>query len=419
MNSGTVGLLEAFRMAWAAIGAHKLRSFLTLVGIIAGVASIIAVMTGISVVQVAMEQEMSVLGTQTFQVQKWPRGHFEDIDWRKIQRRKPVTVANADAVRERVPSADLVGAELWHFGVAAKYRDRSTEAVLTVCGGTPEYPPNNTHWVGLGRNLTHDDVRLQRLVAVIGYALAEELFPFTDPIDQVIRVDGRKFRVIGVFDEKKSTFGSSFDNYILMPITVFQRVYGMFDRDGDARSVNMTVRARSPELLARAMEETRAVLRSVRGVAPRDEDDFFMFTNDSTIREFNRATAGVKVGAFVIGIIALLVAGIGIMNIMLVSVTERTREIGIRKALGAKRRNILAQFLLEAIVLCNIGGVLGVAAGFGLGNIVTLFTEFTASVPLDWAVRGLVFCTVVGLTFGMWPAIKAANLAPIEALRHE
>jgi putative ABC transport system permease protein len=419
MSSGAIGLVEAFRMAWAAIGAHKLRSFLTLVGIIAGVASIIAVMTGISVVQVAMEQEMSVLGTQTFQVQKWPRGHFEDVDWRKIQRRKPVTVENAEAVRERVPSVDLVGAELWRFGSTAKFEDKSTEPVVTICGGTPEYPPNNTHWVGLGRNLTDDDVRVERFVAVIGFALAEELFPFADPIDRTIKVDGRKFRVIGVFEEKKSAMGGGFDNYVLMPITVFQKMYGMFDEDGHPRSVNMTARARSPQLLETAMDETRAVLRTVRGVPPREEDDFFMFTNDSTIREFNRVTAGVKLGAFVIGIIALVVAGIGIMNIMLVSVTERTREIGIRKALGAKRRHILWQFLLEAIVLCNIGGALGVVAGFGLGNIVTLFTEFAVSVPLDWAVRGLVFCTVVGLTFGMWPAVKAARMAPIEALRHE
>ncbi len=167
------------------------------------------------------------------------------------------------------------------------------------------------------------------------------------------------------------------------------------------------------------MDETRLVLRATRGVKPGQGDDFYMFTNDSSIREFNEATAGVKLGAFVIGIIALLVAGIGIMNIMLVSVTERTREIGIRKALGAKRRHILWQFLLEAVVLCNIGGVLGVAAGFGLGNIVTLFTDFAVNVPLDWAVHGLVFCTVVGLTFGMWPAVRASKLAPIDALRHE
>jgi putative ABC transport system permease protein len=245
------------------------------------------------------------------------------------------------------------------------------------------------------------------------------LFPFTDPIDRTVKVDGRRYRVIGVFEEKKSALGGNFDNYVLMPVTVFKKAYGMIDDDGRPRSVNMTVRAKSPELLEAAMEETRAVLRLARGVDPREEDDFFMFTNDSSIREFNEATAGVKLGAFVVGIIALAVAGIGIMNIMLVSVTERTREIGIRKALGAKRRHILWQFLLEAVVLCNLGGVLGVLVGFGLGNIVTIFTDFPVSVPLDWAVRGLVFCTVVGLTFGIWPAMKAARMVPIEALRYE
>jgi putative ABC transport system permease protein len=193
----------------------------------------------------------------------------------------------------------------------------------------------------------------------------------------------------------------------------------MLDDDGRPRSVNMTVRSQSAELLEVAMEETRLVLRAARGLKPGEDDDFYMFTNDSSIREFNDATAGVKIGAFVIGIIALVVAGIGIMNIMLVSVTERTREIGIRKALGARRRHILWQFLLEAIVLCNLGGVLGVAAGFGLGNLVTLFTEFDVNVPQAWAVYGLVFCTIVGVTFGMWPAVKASRLSPIEALNHE
>ncbi len=415
-----MGTLQALRMALTAIRAHKLRSLLTLVGIIAGVASIIAVMTGISVVQVAMEQEMSVLGTQTFQIQKWPTGGFNDnVDWRKINRRKPITVENADTVRELVKTVDLVGAELWQFGSVVKYHGEATEPVVWICGGTPEYPVNNTHYVEFGRNLSNEDVRVGRPVAVIGYALAEQLFPFSDPLDRTVKVDGRKYVVIGVFEEKNSAMGGNFDNYVLMPVTVFQRNYGMKGDDGRERSVNMTVRAKTPDLLERAMEETRAVLRVNRGVDPRDEDDFFMFTNDSSIREFNKATAGVKIGAFVIGIIALVVAGIGIMNIMLVSVTERTREIGLRKAVGAKRRHILWQFLLEAVVLCNIGGVLGVAAGFGLGNIVTLFTDFAVSVPLDWAVRGLVFCTAVGLTFGMWPAMKASRLSPIEALGHD
>ena len=161
------------------------------------------------------------------------------------------------------------------------------------------------------------------------------------------------------------------------------------------------------------------VLRAERKVPPQEEDDFTVFTNDSQIKSFNEATAGVKIGAFVIGIVALVVAGIGIMNIMLVSVTERTREIGIRKSLGAKRKTIMMQFLLEAIILCNIGGVLGVIVGFGLGNIVSIATGFPANVPMEWTFGGLAFCTAVGLSFGLWPAMKASKLDPIEALRWE
>ena len=213
--------------------------------------------------------------------------------------------------------------------------------------------------------------------------------------------------------------GGGYDNYILMPISKFTKVYGSKTSWGDDRSVNVTVRVSSPELVADAIEETRFVLRQNRKVPPQNRDDFTIFTNDSQIRSFNQATAGVKAGAFVIGIIALVVAGIGIMNIMLVSVTERTKEIGIRKSLGAKRKHILLQFLLEAIILCNIGGVFGVMVGFGLGNVVTIFTGFAANVPMEWAVGGLVFCTTVGLIFGMWPAVLASRLDPIDALRYE
>ncbi|MCB0314353.1 MAG: ABC transporter permease, partial [Calditrichaeota bacterium] len=384
---------------------HKLRSALTLIGIIAGVASIIAIMTGISVIQNTIEKEMSVLGNTTFQVQKWAAGGpVSREEMRKIMRRKPVTVANADAIRERVKLVDLVGSELWSFGYTVRYRGQSTEPNKTICGGTPEYSLNNTHYIGLGRNISNEDVKIGRPVVVLGYAIAEELFPFTDPIDKVIKLDGRKYTVIGVFEEKKSAMGGNYDNYCLIPITRFQQIYGMYDNRGNARSVNVTVRAKSPEVLRDAVEETRGVLRQVRNVDPREDDDFTIFTNDSQIKSFNQATAGVKMGAFVIGIIALIVAGIGIMNIMLVSVTERTKEIGIRKALGAKRKNILMQFLLEAIMLCNIGGVIGVLVGFSLGNLVSIFTGFSVSVPLEWAIGGLAFCTTVGLIFGMWPA---------------
>ena len=232
-------------------------------------------------------------------------------------------------------------------------------------------------------------------------------------------MDGRKYEVIGVFDEKKSAFGGNYDNYVLVPVTTYLNTYGMVAPNGFERSVNITVRAKTPELTRDAVEETRQVMRRERGVRANEEDNFDFFSSESLIKEFNKMTLGVKVAAFVIGIIALVVAGIGIMNIMLVSVTERTREIGIRKSLGAKPRNILAQFLLEAVVLCNIGGVIGVLAGFGLGNVITFFAPFDVNVPLQWAVIGIVFCSAVGIGFGLLPAIRASKLNPVDALGYE
>ncbi len=412
--------LDTLAMSLGAIRSNRLRATLTLVGIVAGVASIIAVMTAVSVVQATMEREMSVLGAQTFQVQKWPAGGFNsDADRRRAMRRPPLTVADANAVREQVGSIDLVGSELWSFGFVAEYGSEATNPNVTMCGGTPEYAPNNTHFVGLGRNLSAMDVKSARRVVVLGEAISRKLFPFVDPIGRRIRLDGRKYQVIGVFDEKVSAFGGGYDNYALIPITAYLAAYGMIDENGFSRSVNITVRAQSPELVHDAIEETRQVLRRFRGVKAHEEDNFEFFNSESLITEFNDMTQGVKLAAFVIGIIALVVAGVGIMNIMLVSVTERTREIGIRKALGAKPGHILLQFLLEAVILCNIGGLFGVAAGFGLGNVVTFFTPFDASVPLEWAVLGLVFCSVIGIGFGLLPAIRASRLRPIEALRYE
>jgi len=334
-------------------------------------------------------------------------------------RRPPLTLKDAAAIREHVESVDLVGSELWDFGFVMEYKGESTNPNVTICGGTPEYPPNNTHYVGLGRNLSPIDIASARNVAVIGHALGQKFFPFTDPIGKMIRVDGRKYEVVGVFDEKKSAFGSSYDNYVLIPVSTFIKTYGLQDRNGFGRSVNITVRAKTPELTADAIEQTRQVLRHERGVKPTEEDNFEFFNSESLITQFNQMSVSVKIAAFIIGIIALVVAGIGIMNIMLVAVTERTREIGIRKAIGAKGITILTQFLLEAVILCNIGGVIGVMVGFGLGNLVAFFAHFDVTVPMEWAVIGLVFCSAVGIVFGLLPAIRASRLHPIDALRYE
>ena len=411
---------DLFAMSLGAIRANKLRSVLTLVGIVAGVASIIAVMTAISLVQASIEQEMSVLGAQTFQIQKWPAGGFaSDAERRRAMKRPPLTLENADAIRGNVPTVDLVGSEIWDFGFVVQYHGESTNPNISIVGGTPEYPPNNTHYVGLGRNLSPMDVRGAARVVVIGHAIAKKLFPFVDPVGRDVLVDKREYRVVGVFDEKKSAFGGNFDNYVLMPVTTYLKVYGLTDRWGNARSVNITVRAKTPELMDVSIDEARRILRNQRGVKPGEPDNFDFYNSASLIGEFNRMSMGVKLAGFVIGMIALVVAGIGIMNIMLVAVTERTREIGLRKALGARAATIRGQFLMEAVLLCNIGGVVGVAVGFALGNVVALFTKFQPRVPLEWALIGLLFCTAVGIAFGMLPAIRASRLDPIEALRYE
>ncbi|MBM5810971.1 MAG: FtsX-like permease family protein [Gammaproteobacteria bacterium] len=409
-------------LLWMALGAirgNRLRSALTLVGIVLGVASIIGVMTGISVIQLTMEAEMSVLGARTFQVQKWPAGGFSGEERRKYAKRPPLTLADADAIRRHGTLVDLVGSELWEFGSTVRYGGETTESNINICGGDPQYPENNTHFVALGRSLAEIDLRTARRVAVIGAALAERFFPYVDPIGRELLVDGRSFTIIGVFAPKKSAFGAGYDNYVLMPHSTFQQVYGMLDREGFNRSVNITVRARTAQQVDDAIEETRQILRRVRGVRPGQPDNFEFFNSASLIDSFNKATLGVRIGAFVLGIIALVVAGVGIMNIMLVSVTERTREIGIRMSIGATRRSILRQFLLEAVILCNVGGLIGILLGFALGNVVAAFAAFEVSVPMEWAVIGLLFCSAVGIGFGLVPALRAARLDPVEALRHE
>ena len=411
---------ELISQSLHALVANRLRSALTLVGIVLGVASIIAVMTGLALVQATFEHEMSVLGSQTFQAQKWPAGGFaSDAQRRAAMRRPPLTLREAALIQERVEAADIVGSELWDFGFVVEYKGEATNPNVSIVGGTPEYAPNNTHYVGLGRNVSPMDIRSAAKVAIIGYAIAQKLFPFSDPIGRDVLVDHRKYRVIGVFDEKKSAFGGNFDNYVLIPVTTFLSVYGATDRFGQARSVNITVRSKTPALLNDAIEQTRQVLRRERGIAPGQPDNFDFFNSASLITQFNKMSAGIKLAAFLIGIVALIVAGIGIMNIMLVAVTERTREIGLRKALGATAASIRLQFLLEAVVLCNVGGVIGVALGFGLGNLVSVFTHFEPRVPLEWAVIGLLFCSAIGIGFGMLPAIRASRLDPIEALRYE
>ena len=311
-------------------------------------------------------------------------------------------------------NAQYVGAEQWQFGKIIKYKNLKTNPNIQIAGETVDGIKTNDWHVEYGRIINQQDVDHSKNVCLIGNDIVEKLFLNINPVGQVIRVQNYPLQVIGVLEKSPQMFGSSRDNRVVIPLSTFQGIFGK-----RSRSVNIMVTAENKEIYEQVIEDAIGYMRTIRKVKPGEENDFDIFSNESLIEQVNVTTAGIKVGALVISIIALLAAGIGIMNIMLVSVTERTREIGIRKAVGAKKSNILIQFLLEAIVLCLIGGFIGIILGVGIGNFAGSFLNAQTAIPYDWVAIGLTLCVMVGIIFGTYPAYKASNLDPIEALRHE
>ena len=403
---------ENFNIALTAIMANKLRSALTLLGIIIGVMTIIAMQSLITGLQNSVHDQLNRLGSDVFQVQKYPAlGDHRDRD--KFRNRKDLTIEHADAVRQLVTAAEAVGAEVWNFGREIRYEDKKTNPNMVIAGATKEFLENNGYNLADGRFITDQDVSFNRRVCILGVEPANTLFPYEDPIGKNVKIEGERFRVVGVLEELGSFLGGTRDNRLIIPITRFELLYG------SERSINITVKAKSAELLETCQDQTIGVLRAMRKVPPGEDNDFDIWTNDQMMDFFDNMTRVVRIVAIAIATIALVVAGVSIMNIMLVAVTERTREIGIRKSIGPKRRDILWQFLMEAIVLCEIGGVLGVFVGLGIGKLVEMLSPVPADVPIWFVIFALVFCSTLGLVFGVGPAMKAARLDPIEALRYE
>jgi len=414
-NVQYIEIKESFLMALNAIRINKLRSSLTLLGIVIGVFSIVAVMTAMGVMQNSIESGLSMLGTNTFQVQKFPiTMGGGGRDRRMFRNRKDITFDQGLAVQHRATLARFVGLEAWEMGKVVKVEREETNPSVMLAGETPEGLPTNNWIVKEGRGLNQSDIEYADNVIVLGANVVDKLFPFSNPIGEQVTIDGHRYRVIGYFEQQGGFQGSNQDNFVAMPISTFFNTYGEQNR-----SIHIMVQSITREVYDDAIEQVRGILRSVRRVSPGEEDEFAIFSNDSLIEQWNELTFYVKVGIGFISFIALLAAGIGIMNIMLVSVTERTREIGIRKAVGTKKKDILTQFITEAIVLCQVGGVIGVILGILGGNLAALAFDFPAIIPYDWAVIGLVICSVVGIVFGTYPAWKAANLDPIESLRYE
>ena len=411
-----MNIKESFLAAVIAIRGNKLRASLTLLGIIIGVFSIIGVMTLLDALQKGIDSGLSQLGSNTFQVQKYPVMFVGGPGrWRRYERRKDITMDQAFRVKELATMYKYIGLEDWAGGKTVKYDKYQTNPNIQLAGVTTEFLQANSYTLYDGRFFTDDDIRTDRRNAVIGWEVVEKVFPFTNPLGKEVLIDGNTFQVIGVLAAKGESFGQSTDNIVLIPIRTMDKIYGARRH----RSINITVTAESKELYDETVEHIIGIMRQVRKVPPGEENDFEIFSNESLIRQANNFTKYFKYGAGVISFISLVAAGIGIMNIMLVTVTERTKEIGVRMAIGAKRSNILSQFLFEAVFLCQIGGVVGIALGILAGNLLGAVLQSPVSVPIDWVIIGLIVCSGIGIIFGTYPAYKAARLNPIDALRYE
>jgi putative ABC transport system permease protein len=409
---------EAISIAVSSLRSNKLRSFLTVLGILIGVSSVIAVVAITEGLDRYIAERVLELGSQTFNVQKFPDVITSREQWLEMQKRKDVSMADLEAVRDGCSACGEVG------GMYTTRRDvkygRTTQENVVLMGVTENATRIGTlREITAGRPLITDDVDRGAPVVVIGSDIAEAFFRHSDPLGKEIEVDGRPLRVIGVVEKKGSVFGESQDNFMWMPISLFQKLYG------NRRSVTIMVQARSMDRFEDAQDQSRVIMRNRRHLGFGKPDDFSVETGESVLELWQSATRGIYVVTVVVTAISLLVGGVVVMNIMLVSVTERIREIGVRKALGARRRDILRQFLVESVILSLFGGVLGLvgAALFSwglatvLGNIMS--TTFTAPVRL-WAVLLALFVsTVVGLVAGIYPAGRAAALDPVVALRNE
>ena len=416
-------------MAVTAIKANKLRSILTLLGIAVGVFSIIAVMTAMGVLQGAIESGLSELGTNTFQIQKYPQNAFNDHRQR-FRNRKDITYEQGMLFADRITGAKNVGLEAWVRSLAVTHKNDKTNPNINIMGETPEGFATNNWNIDQGRAFNAQEVENGKFVCVVGSGVVDKLFPRGTPIGDDIKINNIPFRIIGTIEKKGASLGGDQGNLVAIPITT---ALDMFGRN---RSINIMVQGKDQETYNDLIEQSRAVLRSIRQVHPGAADDFEIFSNDTLIKQFNDVTFMVKIGALGIAMIALIAAGVGIMNIMLVSVTERTKEIGIRKALGATKTNVLTQFLTECVVFSQIGGMIGIIVGSLMGNVVALLmnappilpwnnavtileTPFLKMTALEMNIIAIIFCSFIGIVFGVYPAWKAANLDPIESLRFE
>ncbi len=397
-------VLSSFRT----LVSHKMRSSLTMLGIVIGAGALVAVMSLIAGLNRTVAAQFQSVGTDIISVGTYPWvqiGESEDYS-----RRKDLTTADAEAVG-RLPSIGLMAPNI-HTRRNISFGSQTLRFTL-VSGTTPEYETIDNFAVQAGRFITDLDVDRRRQSVVIGADVADELFELRDPIGRDIRVGGKRFNVVGVLEEKGDILGSSLDDLVIIPITSFEKAFGR------RRSVVIDCQPQDGVSMEHAIEDIRQLLRIRRRVPRSEPDDFAINTQDDLVSSYQQLTGVLYFAMTGIVALALLVGGIGVMNVMLVSVAERTREIGVRKAIGARRGDIMAQFLVESIVLTCLGGFLGIAAGGGLGMLVAKLSPLPAAVTPAAVGLATAFALATGLVFGVYPATRAGRLNPIEALRYE
>ena len=407
-----MNFLEIILQSFQTIKQNKLRTSLTILGIVVGIFSIIVIMTIITMLQTTINSGFSFLNKNSFEIMKYPP--LTQHHSKEFRNRKDITLADFYRLEGMLKNAKYIGAALSRGGEVVKYGNKETNPNTAVAGITEGFLQTSSITINRGREIRASDINYSNNICLIGPDVIDKLFGTIDPLGQTITVKGRPLLIIGILNKRPAIFGAQLDNYIIIPITTYQSMYG-----GKRRNVSITVTSFSDNDYDATIDAAIGYMRTIRKVQPGKDNDFAIMSNESLIGQINDITAGVKIGALAVSIIALLAAGVGIMNIMLVSVTERTREIGIRKAVGANKWDILNQFLVEAITLCFAGGIFGILIGVGVGNLVGGLLNATSVIPYNWVLIGLTMCVVVGIIFGTYPAYKAANLDPIEALRYE
>lgn len=408
-----MNIKEVFLQAFDSLRANKLRSSLTLLALVVGVFSVIVSTTAVAVLDNFFQNTMSLMGGDVINISRTPSVQIGDGDRRSLRNRQEITFETAEELQERLRLAGEISPDETFDFTKVVYGNEETEPTVRIIGSNEYYLNNNAYELLDGRNFNSEDVSYTRPYAIIGSEIREDLFQTEYPLGKNIRIAGHQYQVIGLLDEKGSIFGQSLDNVVIIPYTTALNIYG------GNRNIDIQAKAPAIELLEAAMDEITGVMRVIRKVAPGMENDFEIETNDSLAGTFDQFTYILYAVGIIIGGITLFGAGIGVMNIMLVSVTERTREIGIRKAVGATRKAIVSQFLMEAIFICQLGGLIGIALGVLAGNGMALWIETEPVIPI-WAVTmGFFGMLIIGLVFGVYPAFKAAQLDPIESLRYE